>query len=38
VLAFQKRVFPAELIEIERTTELWVKKKTPKPEEASFLQ
>ncbi len=37
VLAFQKRVFPPDLIEVERTTDLWVKKKKPGPENAVLL-
>ena len=37
VLAFQKRVFPPNLIEVERTTDLWVKKKKPGPENAVLL-
>lgn len=36
ILPFQKRVFPADLIEMERTSELWVKKK-PTEEENSLL-
>jgi hypothetical protein len=31
LLAFQARKFPDELIEMERTTELWVSKKTKVP-------
>lgn len=29
LLAFQKRCFPNELIKMDRTSELWVRKKTP---------
>ena len=36
-LAFQKRIFPAELIEMQRTSEPWVKKKSAAPEEATLL-
>lgn len=37
LIAFQKRVFPADLIEIDRTSELWVKKKTAEPVAATLL-
>ncbi len=37
ILAFQKRVFPSDLIEVERTTELWVKKKAPPAQETLAL-
>ena len=37
VLAFQKRVFPPDLIEMERTSDLWVKKKTPPAQETLAL-
>lgn len=36
-LAFQKRVFPADLIVMDRTTDLWVKKKTAEPTENGLL-
>lgn len=36
-VAFQKRVFPAEQIVIERTPELWVRKKTPDQSEPTLL-
>lgn len=36
-LAFQKRVFPAELMQMEKTSELWVKKKSPEPEGSLLL-
>ncbi|TCN26935.1 hypothetical protein EV184_1168 [Sinorhizobium americanum] len=35
LLALQKRVFPAELIEIDRTSELCVKKKSAEPQNAT---
>jgi putative SOS response-associated peptidase YedK len=37
LLAFQKRCFPDDLIEIEPTSELWVKKKAPASSEAPSL-
>ena len=37
VRAFQKRVFPPDLIEMERTSDLWVKKKTPPAQETLAL-
>ncbi|KAA0695413.1 DUF159 family protein [Neorhizobium sp. P12A] len=36
-LAFQRRVFPPDRLEMERTSELWVKRKTPGAEEAVLL-
>ncbi len=37
VLAFQKRVFPPDFIETDRTSELWVKKKAPPAKETLAL-
>jgi putative SOS response-associated peptidase YedK len=37
LLAFQKRCFPDDLIEIQPTSELWVKKKVPASSEAPSL-
>lgn len=37
LIAFQKRVFPADLMEIDRTNELWVKKKTAEPVAPTLL-
>jgi putative SOS response-associated peptidase YedK len=36
-LAFQKRCFPDDLVEIQPTSELWVKKRVPASTEASSL-
>lgn len=36
-VAFQTRVFPPNLIEIEKTADLWVKKKAPSSTPRSFL-
>ena len=35
--AFQKRCFPDDLIELQPTSELWVKKKAPDSSEAPSL-
>ncbi|ENN83767.1 hypothetical protein RHSP_40842 (plasmid) [Rhizobium freirei PRF 81] len=35
--AFQKRVFPPELMAMEKTSELWVKKKSADTQEPTFL-
>jgi putative SOS response-associated peptidase YedK len=37
LLAFRKRCFPDDLIEIQATSELWVKKKALAPGEAPSL-
>jgi hypothetical protein len=37
LLAFQKRCFPDDLIQIQPTSELWVKKKAPASSEAPSL-
>jgi putative SOS response-associated peptidase YedK len=37
LLAFQMRVFPAELIEIDKTSELWLKKRSDEPVAATLL-
>jgi putative SOS response-associated peptidase YedK len=37
ILAFQKRTFPADLMTIERTAELWVKKKVAADEDPVLL-
>ncbi len=37
LLAFQNRCFPDELIEMERTSELWVRKRTALPEAAALI-
>lgn len=37
LLAFQQRVFPADLIEMEKTSELWVKKKSVEAETATLF-
>jgi putative SOS response-associated peptidase YedK len=37
LLAFQKRCFPDDLIEIQPTSELWVKRKAPASSEAPSL-
>ena len=36
-IAFQKRCFPDDLIELQPTSELWVKKKAPASSEATSL-
>lgn len=37
LLAFQQRVFPSDGIEIDRTSELWVRRRAAEPEAPSFL-
>jgi hypothetical protein len=37
LLAFQQRCFPDDLIEMDRTSELWVKKKAPTVTETPSL-
>jgi len=37
LLAFQKRCFPDDLMELQPTSELWVKKKAPASSEAPSL-
>jgi putative SOS response-associated peptidase YedK len=37
VRAFQRRVFAANLMTVERTTELWVKRKTAMPEADTLI-
>lgn len=36
-LAFQRRVFPPDRLDMDRTSELWVKRKTPGAEETLLL-